>query len=180
MFGFQPVLPDRMAVLTDTEGLKNLDGELRKESQYTDKERAQLNGLAQNLETFLQYLTNELGEEEAARFLFNAFGLPEQEILEEATPVHIYLRDNLIASSEDLERSVYEVNIKLYEMVRGVEEIIITKAMLRLEQLHKDKEKCERSKENMETAESKEGTLDDDQLEWTVAHRQKQIGRAHV
>lgn len=173
MFGRQPELGVALMPLADQQPIKTEETLL---ATLPESERVHYSFLMQNLEFLLANLIAAVGEEEAARFLYNAFGLPEPEILELATPVHLDLTEKLIEANNDVERRVYAAKVSLSEVLDRVERMVVAQTMLRLQQLEKDKEVCEASSQKLEGKKTAGETNATDRLEWKLAHQEKLAG----
>src|SRR5690606_17088993 len=99
MFGKTPQLGERLMPLQT--GL----GEFRKRKENLAELQASdtlyLKVLMDHLPMLLENLTVSVRNEEAARFLYDSFGLPKAEIAELATPVYLDLKEKLNLSHDN-------------------------------------------------------------------------------
>jgi hypothetical protein len=152
MFGRTPQLGERLSPLQTGLGEFKNRKESLEELQASDT--LYLKVLMDHLPLLLENLALSVRNEEAARFLYDGFGLPKPEIAELATPVYLDLKEKLNLAHGDVEVKVYESQASLREMVEQIEISVFTFYAARLAELEKKKEECEEAIKRLKDSES--------------------------
>lgn len=140
MFGQTPQLGERLSPLqTDLGEFEERKNNL---AELQGSDTLYLKVLMDNLPVLLENLALSIRNEEAARFLYDGFGLPKPEIAELATPVYLDLMEKLNLAHGDVEVKVYESQASLREMVQQIELSIFTFYRSLLEELEEKRNQC--------------------------------------
>jgi hypothetical protein len=144
--------------LGKTEKLKNVNW---LSASLPESERVYFKVLADNLEGLIELLVQGLKTETAWRTLYDFFGIPQEEIVVEATPTYIELLTHLTSAHHQNIEKVWETKDHLLRFMEKLERQLLAIFIIRLNKLESEREECIERIKDLQSAPSEGSTAEE-------------------